>query len=373
MMKRAWKITLLLPVCLLVLAAPGGLAASAGVEAMIGQMLMTGFRGDGESEAGDLPRIRRLARQGKIGGVILFNVDLERPGQLRNISGPAQLRGLSALLQAEAPIPLFIAVDQEGGKVQRLRPGQGFRAWPSARVLGGLSDARVEELARALGRELAGVGINLNFAPALDVDVNPASPAIGALERSFSANPSIVASKGLAFVRGLNQAGLAGCLKHFPGHGSAGTDSHLGFTDVSASWSEAELLPYREIFRQGGRYGVMIAHVFLRRLDASRPASLSGPVIDGLLRRDLGWRGVVFSDDLQMRAISDHYSLEETLLLGLRAGLDVFVFGNNQRYEPDLAEKAHALLLRLYREGKVGRERLEASYGRILRLKGVQP
>ncbi|MDR2503324.1 MAG: glycoside hydrolase family 3 [Deltaproteobacteria bacterium] len=338
-------------------------------EIMLGQMLMLGFHGDGEMTQGDIPQIKELIRQGKIGGVILFDRDQTRSGAPRNIISARQVKALTSSLAQDAPLPLFVAVDQEGGRVQRLKPAAGFKARPSARELGRVSAQETRKLAADLGRELAGVGINLNFAPSLDLDF-PHSPAIGSLDRAFSPDPHLTARQALAFMRGLNDAGVIACFKHFPGHGSATSDTHMGTTDITASWQTHELEPYRKLLGLPGRYAVMAAHVFHRELDPQYPASLSPRIIQNLLRAQLGWQGVVFSDDLQMGAIQKNYPLREALLLGLRAGVDVFILGNNQgEYQPNLGEEAHRALLDIYRQGLLHPERLQESFKRIMKLK----
>ncbi len=339
------------------------------VEAMIGQMLMVGFRGDGEEYLDDLDYVQDLISTGKVGGVILFETEMEHRGVPRNITSPRQLRALTEALQAKAPIPLFIAVDQEGGWVQRLKPKWGFKNWPSAYRMGHMSDQEVKLVGYEMGEELAEAGINLNMAPSLDVNVNPESPAIGGVGRSFSGDPDLVADKGRAYMQGLNAAGVAGCFKHFPGHGSALADTHMGAADVTDTWREYELNPYDELINMPGAYCVMVAHVFHRELSGGRPATLSQEIIGGLLRQKLGWQGVVISDDMQMDAIAMHHKLEEALLLGVQAGMDIFIFGNNMHYDKTIGDKAYAALLALHRSGRISEERIEESYHRIMELK----
>lgn len=341
------------------------------IERMLGQMIMVGFRGDGRKKIQDVPLVTELARQGKIGGIILFNTDVERKSVNRNIVDADQLKKLIGGLQAAAPIPLFIAVDQEGGQVQRLKPDHGFTRWPYPEDMGRMDDEVVEQIGLEMGRELHAVGINLNFAPGVDVNVNPKSPAIGLIGRSFSKNPAVVAAKGAAFMRGLNRAGVIGCFKHFPGHGSALKDTHKGAADVSKTWKDQELEPYRKLLGLPGQYGVMIAHVYNENFGDSHPATLSPAVVRGMLRRDLGWDGVVFSDDMQMRAITRHYELKEAIRLCLAAGVDVLVFGNNYGYRKNIGAEAHAAALELYREGALDAARIEESYRRIMKMKGT--
>lgn len=339
------------------------------IRRMIGQMIMVGFRGDGRLNAGDLPYVTELARRGEIGGVILFNTDVLLKTGNRNVVDARQLKALVKGLQAAAPIPLFVAVDQEGGQVQRLKPEHGFTRWPYPEDMTRMTDDIVERIGLELGQELARVGINLNFAPGVDVNVNPRSPVIGMIGRSFSPDPQIVTQKAGAFMLGLNKAGVIGCFKHFPGHGSAIKDTHNDAADVTATWRESELEPYRALLRLPGEYGVMVGHVYNSRFGDSYPATLSPAVVRGLLRGELGWRGAVFTDDMQMRAITRHYSLETAVRLALEAGVDVLVFGNNYGYRRDIGARVHAAIMSLYREGRLSAERIEESYRRIMALK----
>ena len=360
--------------CLCMLLFPHSAGARAGadgqsLERMAGQMIMVGFRGTGEPPLGeDLHFLLEDIPAGRIGGVILFEPDYLTK-KIRNIRSLEQTAALIRRLQHNAPIPLFVGVDQEGGKVRRFKEEHGVSPTPSAAELGrGAPEATRAEGAR-LGRALHAIGVNLNFAPSLDVDANPASPAIGALGRSFSALPGSVAAHGAAFAQGLFSAGIIPCYKHFPGHGSATADTHLGLADVTATWSEAELAPYRDILPETVPAMVMPGHIVHREKSGNLPASLSYEVISGILRGELGWRGVVITDDLQMRAVEGRFSTKEAIRLAVLAGGDVLLFGNNLRHDPEEGRKAHALLLELVREGAVPEARIRESYERILKLK----
>lgn len=336
------------------------------LDVMLGSMLMLGFRG--VELAPDDPFLEAV-RAGRVGHVLLFDRDLPSGGGQRNIRCPEQLRRLTAMLRAASPGPMFIAVDQEGGRVRRLRPQQGFMDLPSARHMGRETLEATRSLAARLGAELAGLGISVDLAPVADVDSNPDNPAIGRLERSFSPDPAVAAAYALAFGQGLARSGVIPVLKHFPGQGCAQYDSHLGLTDISRCWDGGrDLLPYAEAFRQGWPGMVMVGHLFHARLDPTHPASLSKVMVSDLLRRGLGWQGVVISDDMQMKAITDHYGLEQAILLAVEAGVDILVFGNNLQWDPALPEKAHAALRRLVDSGKITPERVRASWERIAAL-----
>lgn len=349
------------------LAVPALAGPPADLEHMAGQMLLVGFRG--LEISGDDPIARDVAL-GRVGGVVLFDFDvlLKQPG--RNIKNPEQVRRLTAALKALAPLPLIVAVDQEGGRVQRFKARDGFADTPSAAEMGSWNDpGRVRGAAEALGDMLRGLGVNMDFAPCVDVNVNPKSPAIGALGRSFSSDPERVALNAEAFLRGLADAGVLSCLKHFPGHGSATSDSHLGFTDVSVTWREAELTPYRLLLARDRVDMVMTAHVFNSNLDPDYPASLSRRITTDLLRGELGFTGVIVTDDLQMRAVTGKYDLETTVRLALDAGADILLFGNNLAYDPDLPTKAQAVIVKLVRDGVIPESRVRESYERIMVLK----
>ncbi len=337
-----------------------------GLDRMIGQMVMVGFRGPAIDESNV---IARDIESGLVGGVVLFDRDLMLKSKVRNIESPEQVRKLSGDLQALAQIPLLIAVDQEGGRVQRFKEERGFAQTPSARELGRETIEKVLEAGTTVGRTLASVGCNLDFAPVADVDVNPDNPVIGKLGRSFSADPEQVAGDCLAFIDGLVEQGVLPCLKHFPGHGSSTGDSHLGVVDVTDTWSEKELLPYREILAQQSSPMVMTAHIFNARLDPDHPATLSKKTITGLLRNKLGFDGVVVTDDLQMKAIAEQYGLEQAVFLAIDAGADILLFGNNLSYDPQIAAKVGSLVREMVEDGRISRKRIEQSFNRIMALK----
>lgn len=354
-----------------VLSGPEIDARAASLETLVGQMVMLGFRGT-FLEA-DSP-IRRDIAEGHLGGVIFFDRDMKLPGRPRNIVSPEQTRAFISAMRAEAKIPLFVAVDQEGGKVRRLKPEKGFMNLPSAADLGKGVPENSRECAANLGAELRYLGFNMDFAPVSDIAVTADSPAIGRLGRAFSADPEIVIAHNRAFLKGLASAGVIGCLKHFPGHGSALRDTHLGVTDITKTWRPMELAPYERLIREGVVPVVMVGHLYHADIDPRFPASLSSLAITGLLRSKLGFEGVVISDDLQMKAVWDHFSLRDVISLSVQAGTDILLFGNNMEYDPDLLPKIQGVMRELVENGTVSRERLEQSYIRIMRLKsGLEP
>lgn len=361
-------LTWILLVFLLAVSAPReSRAEDPGLEKKIGQMIMVGFRGfsiDGESP------VARDIEAGRLGGVILFDYDVPRGTFERNIRSPEQVKSLVGQLQARAPVPLFVAVDQEGGRVSRLKERRGFPPTPSQRSLGRRDDPVVtRETAVLTARTLADAGFNLNFAPVVDLDVNPGNPVIGALERSFSPNPSVVARNAAIMIGAFREAGVLSAIKHFPGHGSSEADTHEGFVDVTELWSERELLPFRDLIGAGLADMVMTAHTFNGRIDPLFPATLSERTIGGILRERLGYDGVVISDDLQMGAIRDTFAFEETLHRALEAGIDILLFANNSVYDEEVALKAVAVIAGLVDRGVVSPERIDQSWRRIMKLK----
>jgi beta-N-acetylhexosaminidase len=330
----------------------------------LGELLLVGFRGtalEGNAE------LERLLCETRPSGVILF---------ARNIVNAEQTAKLTADLAARARdctgrAPL-IAVDAEGGRVMRLSPAAGWTATLSAEDLGGDNDLAATELeARRIGAMLRTAGINWNLAPVVDVGYNPANPVIVGAGRSFGANPNLVAAQARAWIAGMHAEGMLTALKHFPGHGSSAGDSHAGFVDVSdTARPEVELLPYRLLLAEGMVDAVMTAHVFNRRFDKRVPATLSRSTIEGVLRRELGWRGVVVSDDMRMGAIEQHYGGGDAAVRAVRAGVDLVLIADDRL--PDgrsaaaetLAELGHAA-----RSGRLSADRIDEALARIAALR----
>ena len=334
----------------------------------IGELVMVGFRGMA-LEASD-PILQQI-EAGQVGGVVLFDVDVAT-GSSRNVESPEQLRSLVAELQNAARSPLLVAIDQEGGRVSRLKERYGFPATRSQQELGERQSLELTaSQARQTAEVLADVGINLNLAPVVDVNVNPASPVIGALGRSFSADAAVVTDHARAVIEAHRDAGVLTAVKHFPGHGSAPGDTHLGFVDVTEAWVPAELVPYRTLVSEGSVDAVMTAHVVNGQLDPRWPATLSPTTITGVLRDELGFQGVVVSDDLQMGAITDHYGLETAVRQTLVAGVDILLFANNnpRAYEPDIAPRVVALVEALVGDGTLTEQRIDESVERVRALK----
>jgi len=337
------------------------------LEAMIGQMIMVGFVG----ARADEPWPAKLAGQiasGQVGGVLFLK---------RNVVDRDQVRELNAaFLAAGGNTPVLLAIDQEGGIIERLTAEAGFAERPSARDV-----ARSQTVAEAtatyagLARDLRDWGFNLSLGPVVDVDVNPGNPIIGALGRSFSGDPAVVAAYAEAFVAGHRGEQVLTALKHFPGHGSSRDDSHKGFVDITRTWTPAELTPYRRLIADGLADMVMPGHLYLESLSdpGSRlPASLSATAL-GVLRKDLGFDGVIISDDMEMQAIEADYTMEEAAVAAVLAGTDILLYSNYVHQRPDLPAEIAAILKRRAEEDPALRGRIEESYRRIMTLRAGLP
>ena len=341
---------------------------SPSLETMIGQMIMVGSRGMDIKDVS--PQMLGQIEKGYIGGIVLFDYDVETKKAYRNIESPQQVRQLITDLQQKAPSPLFMAVDQEGGKVNRLKTKYGFPKSVTAKYLGTLDNIdSTKYYAIQNAKTLKKVGFNVNFAPVVDIDLNPLNPVIGKHERSYSDKTAIVIKHATAWIKEQDAAGILSTLKHFPGHGSSDADSHEGITDVTKYWTTEELAPFKAVSALDYQIAIMTAHVKNNQLDSLYPATLSKKVIQQILRQDWQFEGLVFSDDLQMKAVNDLFNFEIILQKSIEAGVDVLVFGNNLEYDEQIPEKAVKTITKLVEKGVVSRERILASYERIQQAK----
>ncbi len=333
----------------------------------LGELFIIGFQG-AEIEPGGA--LEEQLKTLKPGGIILFDRSLANPEKGGNITSPLQLRELTAYLHSLSSTPLLVCVDQEGGLVQRLNSGNGFFASCSAEKMG---TSRTLELLRSeslrTAENLRRHGINVNFAPVVDLNINAANPIIGNVQRSFSADPERVISCAEAWITCHRRHNVLSCLKHFPGHGSSAADSHLGFVDISSSWEDRELLPYRQLIDRKMADMVMVGHLYNYHLDPQYPATLSHRTVSGLLRGQLGFDGVVVTDDMQMKAISDRYGFAEAICQSLEAGIDMIVIGNNLEHRDALLSEAIEAVLAGIESGAVREETINAALTRIGRLK----
>jgi beta-N-acetylhexosaminidase len=337
------------------------------LEKMAAQMLLVGFNGTEISQ--NHPIYNEIATY-KIGGVILFDYDLQTKSYARNVVSPQQLKKLTNDLQSIDAQTLFIAVDYEGGKVNRLKQKYGFIHTYSQKVLSGFKPQFTYEQTKMMAKTLQKSGINVNFAPVVDLCIDKNNPVIAKLGRCYASDAHTVAAYAKQAIKAYQSEGILPVIKHFPGHGSSSGDSHLGFVDVTSSYDMSELEVYKTLLRTADVQAVMSAHVFNERFDATYPATLSKATIEGVLRNELGFEGLVFSDDLQMKAISDHYDLKTTLALLINAGVDIFIIGNNlEKYDVTLTPKIIETIKTLVEEGVVSIKQIEKSYAKILKQK----
>lgn len=338
----------------------------------IGQMILIGFPGERVDSL-----VLKEVRAGKVGTIILFEKNV--PGYSR--TGPsalktssfASLKKIIWTYQQAAPIPLLVSIDQEGGKVNRLKEKYGFTRSITAQEMGRARTLdSVRFYAEATASTLAGLGINVNFAPVVDLGVNKENTVIYKVGRAFSANPDSVALLAGEFIKPHRKFGVITVLKHFPGHGSSLADTHYGVADVTQTWTPAELIPYEKLIAAGQVDAIMSAHIVNRNLDPKAyPGTLSSRVIDSLLRKRYHYDGVVFSDDMQMQAVAKQYGLEEAIRLSINAGVDILCFSNNiTGSEERTVDKVHGIIRAQVESGQIRRERIDEAYRRIMQLKG---
>ncbi len=354
------------------------LATSISLEEKIGQMLIIGF--EGKTINSQSPIVKAI-EENNLGGVILFDYNSRTKKFDKNIASPEQVKLLNQHLQRvtklanrkhhRAHLPLLISVDYEGGHVNRLKEDYGFPATHSAKEMGKMSVENIGIIANTMADTLKTSGFNLDFAPILDVDVNPENPIIGKRERSFSAIPSEVSTYAKLFSQPLIKRGVQCAYKHFPGHGSSTTDSHLGFVDVSNTWQEEELLPYRQLIAQPNHCGmIMTAHIVNRQLDITGvPATLSHRILTGILREELHFDGIITTDDMQMRAITDNYGLEAAVTMAINAGADMLIFGNQLTDKNQEPQEIIKIIEKKITSGDISEERIDEAYQRIRHFK----
>jgi beta-N-acetylhexosaminidase len=329
---------------------------------MIGQMIMVGFKGSSASSSG-VREVAQMIRAGDVGGVIYLG---------HNVSSLHEAARMNAsFVNANPGLPPLIAIDQEGGQIERLTERHGFREIPSA---ASIAKGSVDRAARTYAGVAAGLkrhGFNLNLGPVVDVNINPRNPIIARYGRSYSSNPDTVARFASAFVRAHRDNGVLTALKHFPGHGSSTADSHLGFTNITRTWRDIELEPYRRMIAEGSVDMVMTGHLYHSRLNAGgparTPATLSAATL-GLLRQ-MSPDVVIITDDMQMGAIRKEFSFADALIQAVMAGNDVLMYTALGQNWTGLPARVIATLEAQAQPGTQLRARIEQSYRRIVALK----
>lgn len=341
-----------------------GLARAATLEEMAGQMIVVGFQGD-DVDSPAVVALRDDLAASRLGGVMLLKT---------NIKSLNAVGRMNAAFRAASPgLAPFITLDQEGGAVERLTKDVGFREIGSAAsIAASKSPAEAEAIYARMAKSIATLGFTVNFGPVADLNLNPKNQVIGRFGRAFSADPATVTRYDAAFIRAHHAAGLLTALKHFPGHGSSTADSHEGFVDITQSWQAKELEPYRALIAAGDVDMIMAGHLYhANYADAGlqTPSSLSAQWVSGVLRGELGFDGVVISDDLEMGAIRDHFTLEQTVRQAVMAGLDVLLFSNTAKYRAGLGQEILDILLAEAAADPAFADRIEQSYQRIIDLK----
>lgn len=327
----------------------------------IGQMLLIGFP---KPEVD--PLVLEEIRKGKVGSVIIFEKNIPIKNSFIG------LKKITWTYQNAAPIPLFICIDQEGGRVNRLKDKYGFPRSITAEAMGSSSTLdSVRFYSEATAATLAGLGINVNFAPVVDLASNRENPIIARYGRAFSANEDSVALLAKEFIKGHRKFDVLTSLKHFPGHGSSKDDTHLGIADVTNTWEKRELKPYQALIDSGYADAVMTSHIVNKKLDpAGNPGTLSNEIIGGILRKELRFDGVIFTDDMQMHAIAKHYGLEDAIRLAILAGVDIMTFSNNiSGSDERTVDRVHSLIRGMVRKGVITEKRIDESFDRIMKLK----
>ena len=341
------------------------------LQMIFGRKLIFGFSGTDPDDP-SVQKMRQCLKEGQIGGIILFS---------RNIDSRSQIRELIASFREAGASPgvcPWISVDQEGGHVQRLIAEKGFSPVPSAqKIASSYTPEQAFFLYYSLAQDLKDIGCTLNFGPVLDLNPsdnsgqNQPCPVIGGLGRSYGSDCPTVVSYAQTFVKAHQKAGIRTCLKHFPGHGYAQGDTHLGFVDVTDTYSACEEEPFQKMVEQGAAESMMISHLINRHVDETYPASLSRPTLQRLRQF---YDGVTISDDLHMGSIAHYFTAEQILTQTLRAEVDLLIFSNNPKAsgnrlsfeEPWIfASRLHEIFHRLYTEGKIDPELLKKSDRRI--------
>lgn len=356
------RITLYCLLTLMVLSGKVLAQAPDSLDIKIGQMILIGF-----PKADVDPLVLEEIRQGKVGSVIIFEKNIPAKNSF------VALKKITWTYQQAAPIPLIIGIDQEGGKVNRLKDKYGFPKSITAAAMGKSNSLdSVRFYGEATAATLSGLGINMNFAPVVDLAINPNNPIIAKHGRAFSAQEDSVILLAKEFIKEHRKYGVLTSLKHFPGHGSSKDDTHLGIADVTNTWEERELKPYQVLIDSGYADAVMTSHIVNMKLDKEgNPGTLSFEILTGILRNRLHFSGVIFTDDMQMHAITKHYGFEEAIKLAINGGVDIMTFSNNiSGSDERTVDKVHSIIRGMVARGEISEQRINESFKRIMKLKG---
>lgn len=334
----------------------------------IAQMLIIGFNGTKLTKDSSL--YDDIVND-RISGIIIFSNDSLGNSKYKNVQSPKQLKKLIADINKISKTKLFITIDEEGGKITRLPSDRGFNVKTlSHKQLGDKNEEMTTYLeAKKIASVLKTLGFNMNFAPCVDLALNPNSNVIFKAERSFSDDSQKVIKHANTYILAHNQYGILTVLKHFPGHGSSSKDTHKGFSDATANWSQKELEPYQALISNGAAQNIMVSHIFNKNIDEKYPASLSNATVSGLLKNKLGFGGLIITDDMQMKAISDNYTFDDAVILAINAGCDLLIFGNNLSYDKDVAKRFNDVVFKAVQDGKISPKRIDEAYLKITKVK----
>ncbi len=332
-------------------------ASAAEVEKMAGQLLVIGFPGS-STASGSTRALARHIAAGRAGGALFLR---------HNVKSGAETKAMARqFLNAHAGT--LTAIDQEGGKVQRLGSKHGLAAIPTAQWVGGnKSVAEARAIYSRAGKELKAAGFNMNMAPSVDIH-DSKNPVIGRYGRSFSTDVDRIASYAGAFVDGFAVAGVACSIKHFPGHGSSRSDSHDGFVNISKTWNKKELVPFQKL--AGRAPMIMGGHLFHPLFSNGKaPVTFSSNALVKSLRNGLGYKGVILTDDLDMGAIRKSYQLKEAVILALAAGNDMLLLSNSLKYDEDLPARAVGWIAEAVQQNRISSGQLQSAYRRVMTVK----
>ena len=332
---------------------------AADLNEMIGQMIIVGFVGDNVKSKG-FKEVLKQVENNEISGVIFFEDNIKNKEEF--------LKMTSALKNSKAKYPPFIAIDMEGGYVQRMNKNNGFKNFKSAKQISKLTEDEAYKEYFEMAKMLKEADINLNFAPCVDLAVNKES-IIEQKERSYSNDPKVVVKYAKQFIKAHEKNSIITSIKHFPGHGSPTGDTHLGFVDATKTYSDNELYPYLYLADVSPLQTVMISHVYNKNIDERYPASLSYQTIEKFLRVQTNFDGVIITDDLDMGAIRKNYDLYEIVSLSINAGENILLFSNRFEHDKKLVDKINLAIKRGLVDGYILSDNLVNSYERIIKLK----
>lgn len=329
------------------------------LDEMTGQMIIVGFNGDTVKSKG-FQAVFKQVEKGEIGGVIFFEDNIKNKEEF--------LKMTSALKNSKSKYKPFIAIDMEGGYVQRMNENNGFKNFKSAKKVAEMTEEEAYKEYFEMAQMLKEANINLNFAPCIDLAVNKDS-IIEQKERSFSSDSKTVVKYAKQFIKAHYDNKIITSIKHFPGHGSPAGDTHLGFVDITDTYSSDEFYPYLETANLNPMQTVMISHLFNRNIDPKYPASLSYRTIEKFLRFQTAFLGVTITDDLDMGAITKNYGLDEIVSLAINSGENILLFSNRQNPDENLVKKINLRIKQGLIDGEILPENIVGSYNKIIKLK----